>query len=119
MSGERIGSAVQLSPISRQGNLDSEPPERKPRKERSSDELAAAAGRMLAALERRAAAGDDEAAVALVRLAGDARERANVGLVAAHRYGYSYNDLGQWLGVSRQAVAERIGRRKLPTAGNL
>jgi len=82
------------------------------KRERSSVEVAAAAKRMVEALRKRAAAGDDEAAVQLVILTSITRTLANDALVAAHAYGYSYADLGAFLGVSRQSVAERIARAR-------
>ena len=78
--------------------------------QRSSDDLAGVVGRLLRALHRRALTGDDEAAVALVQLGRDARAMANDGLLAAHRAGYSYGDLGAFLGIARQSVAERVER---------
>lgn len=67
--------------------------------------------RMLAALARRGAAGEVEALEALAGL-----ERAIPGYLAeaargAHDgpAGYSWTDLGLWLGITRQAARQRFG----------
>lgn len=79
------------------------------RKEREAPEIGAMAARVLRALVRRAAGGDTEALEQLLQLEeqlpGAIRD-AGAGL---HRFGYSFTELGNVAGVSRQAARERFG----------
>ena len=109
-TGSGMDTPNDATAVSRQPHVDTRSEAPNTRAERSADEVADACRRMLRALARRAERGDDGAAGELVKLARDARVYAQDGLAAAHRYGYSYADLGEWLGVSRQAVAQMVRR---------
>lgn len=84
------------------------------RQERESEELEAMVRRMQRALVRRAREGDTTAVEALARLERSASAATTVALAAAHTSGggfYSYGDLADVAGSTRQAVQQRIGRQ--------
>ena len=69
--------------------------------------------RMYRALARRAASGDTTALEALGRLEVEAREATTVALSRSHvNHGglYTFGELAQTTGTSRQAVQQRIAR---------
>ncbi len=87
------------------------------RRERESEELEAMIGRTLRALVRRAGQGDTTALEALGRLEGTTAAATTVALRrASYAYRvlgegfYSYGELAQVMGVSRQAIQQRIHR---------
>jgi hypothetical protein len=76
---------------------------------RDSSEIGAMASRVMRALVRRAADGDTEA---LEVLAGIHRQSAEAVRDAGHElvtFGYTYAELAQVLGTSRQAAQKRFG----------
>lgn len=83
---------------------------RRSRKERpEAPELGAASRRFARALVQRATEGDDVALEQLVEVQAavdDAVERA---AVALHDFGYSWTEVGNRLGISRQAARQRFG----------
>lgn len=81
------------------------------RREREAPEVGAAALRMMRALVRRASDGDTEALEQLVHLEAQASALIVQAGRAMHESGlYTYTDLAQCLGVTRQAVRQRLTR---------
>lgn len=83
------------------------------RPERESEELEAMIRRTHRALVRRAGAGDTTALEALARLERTASVATTVALSRAHTSGggyYSWGDLADVAGSTRQAVQQRVGR---------
>lgn len=81
------------------------------KREREAPEVGAMAGRVVRALVRRADAGDTEALEQLLQLQREVAGAvidAGAGLV---RFGYTYGELAQVCGISRQAARERFGVR--------
>lgn len=85
---------------------------RRRREAREADEIGAFMRRMCRALRRRAEAGDLEALVQMVAvrrtLEAETREAARA-LVA---FGYSYAELGQGLGMTKQGAFRRFAPRE-------
>lgn len=82
--------------------------------EREAVELAAMVRRMLRALVRRAAKGDTTALEALGELEALAPTATTVAMALSHvTHGgyYTYGELAQVTGTSRQAVQQRVGRQ--------
>lgn len=73
------------------------------------------ARRVVRALVRRAAEGDSEALEELLKLAELVPAAIHDAGVAMHRFGYTYTELGDIAGISRQAARERFTDR-LPVA---
>jgi DNA-directed RNA polymerase specialized sigma24 family protein len=71
------------------------------------DEYAAFARRILAAYGRRVAAGDVEALAALVQLGAQVEEATRTAVIGLREHGYSWTEIGDRLGVSRQAARQR------------
>lgn len=100
---------------------DNEPLSRKSRgrrkarkaKRREANELEAFVKRMFSALVKRAAAGDLEAVEALARLSRSCEAATKEAGDAAWRHGYSYTQLADALGVSRQAARQRFAKKEL------
>jgi hypothetical protein len=91
------------------GSGDSRPPRPRRRDVVENDEYAAFTRRIIRAYARRVASGDVEALTAMVNLSSlldDAIGQAVTGLRA---HGYSWADIGQRLGISRQAAQQRWG----------
>lgn len=85
---------------------------KRPRSVIENSEYAAFARRILRAYSRRIATGDIESLAHLITLADevdDATQQAVNGIRAA---GYSWADVGDRLGISRQAAQQRWGRRE-------
>lgn len=83
-------------------------------KRREAPELGAFVNRMFRALVRRAGAGGLEAVEVLASLSRSCQAATKEAAEAAWRSGYSYTQLGDALGVSRQAARQRFGRPPLP-----
>ena len=73
-------------------------------------EYAAFARRVLRAYSRRVAVGDVEALTGLISLADDINEAIDHAVHGLREAGYSWADIGSWLGISRQAAQQRWGR---------
>lgn len=90
------------------------------RHHREAPEIGAAARRMVRALVKRGQAGDWEALEELAALESFTREAVGHALVLMHDTGqqYSWTELGDVLGVSRQAAEQRANRARgtLPPA---
>lgn len=74
---------------------------------REAPEVGSAALRMMRALVRRAGQGDTEALEWLARLERELPELISEAIVGGREFGYTYADLGQCLGISRQAARQR------------
>ncbi len=89
--------------------LTPKPPRPRRRNVVENDEFAAFAARIVRAYARRVASGDVEALTSMVRLSG-ALDAAIADAVAGLRtVGYSWAEIGQRLGISRQAAQQRWG----------
>jgi hypothetical protein len=80
---------------------------------RDSSEIGAMAQRVMRALVRRAADGDTEALEVLVTIQREAGQHVNDAGQELVTFGYSYAELGQVLGISRQAATKRFGTMQL------
>lgn len=78
------------------------------KREREAPEVGAMAGRVVRALVRRAAEGDSEALEELLKLAELLPAAIRDAGVAMHRFGYTYTELGDVAGISRQSARERF-----------
>ncbi|HEX7873964.1 MAG TPA: hypothetical protein VF475_13700 [Sphingobium sp.] len=85
-------------------------------KRREANELEAFVKRMFRALVRRSAEGDLEAVEALARLSRSCEAATREAGDAAWRHGYSYTQLADALGVSRQAARQRFTKKELNSA---
>jgi hypothetical protein len=81
-------------------------------KHRECPELEAFLRRMMRALVRRAAEGDLEAVEVLARLNGEIAQATRDAGDAAWRCGYSYTQIGDALGITRQAARQRFLTRE-------
>lgn len=70
-------------------------------------DVGAMVGRMLRALARRAAEGDPEAIEQLVQLGPILSEQTAAAGAGLHAFGYSWTEVGDAMGVSRQAARQR------------
>lgn len=79
--------------------------------------MAAMVARVSRSMTRRAAEGDMEALTALLAM-GEAVDVATVlAGRALHDFGYSWTDIGNELGTSKQAAAKRFSRPSTDAAG--
>lgn len=81
----------------------------KRKREREAPEVGAMAQRVVRALVRRAGEGDGEALEQLLALEGQISDAIRDAGAAMHRFGYTFTELGNIAGVSRQAARERFG----------
>jgi hypothetical protein len=81
----------------------------RPRRVVENDEYAAFIRRALRAYGRRVATGDVEALRDLVALAGDVDEAITTAVTGLRAFGYSWAEIANRLGISRQAAHERWG----------
>lgn len=88
-------------------------------KHRESPEISAFIRRMFRALERRAASGDLEAVEALAGLAKPLAEATRRAGQSAWDTGYSYTELADALGISRQAARQRFVPSTVPAANGV
>ncbi|WBB65755.1 hypothetical protein [Micromonospora sp. WMMD812] len=86
---------------------------RLPRQKRRSvvenDEFAAFARRIIRAHGRRVAAGDVEALRDLVALSSSIDDAIGDAVMGLRAFGYSWSEIGQRLGISKQAAQQRWG----------
>ena len=73
------------------------------------DDYAAFARRVIRAHGRRVAAGDPDALVALLALGREVNDATGQAVKGLRNAGYSWEDIADRLGVSRQAVQQRWG----------
>ena len=76
------------------------------------NEYIAFASRILRAMGRRAAT-DIESLTELAKLRDELDEQLNRAILACHAEGYSYNEIGDRMGVTRQAIYQRLNRIEL------
>jgi DNA-directed RNA polymerase specialized sigma24 family protein len=81
------------------------------RKVVENDEFGAFIGRVIRAYGRRIAGGDIEALRQLLALAQDIETATDNAVEGLRDFGYSWGEIAQRLGVSRQAVHQRWGHR--------
>lgn len=75
------------------------------------DELGAASKRFARAIARRAAEGDDLALEQLVEVSRAVDVALGDAARAMHGFGYSWTEIGDRLGITRQAARQRFGAR--------
>ena len=85
---------------------------RRRRKQHEAQELGAFVRRMFGALVRRAADGDLQAVEVLAELDRASAEAPRRAGDAAWRFGYSYTEVGDALGISRQGARQRFASRR-------
>lgn len=78
-----------------------------------SDEFGQFVRRVLRAYSRRVADRDIEGLAGLAQLAADVDAATVAAVDQLHAAGYSWDDIGQALGISRQGAWQRFGRKKL------
>ena len=83
------------------------PAKRRPAVE--NDEYSAFARRVIRAYSRRVAAGDIDAIADMTRLAGDLDHAIHDAITGLRSHGYSWGDIGNRLGITRQSAWERWG----------
>ncbi|MGK5738510.1 hypothetical protein [Micromonospora sp. URMC 103] len=76
------------------------------------DEFAAFARRIIRAHGRRVAAGDVEALRDLVALSANLDDAIGEAVIGLRAFGYSWSEIGQRLGISKQAAQQRWGGEK-------
>lgn len=79
------------------------------RREREAPEIGAMASRVLRALVRRAADGDSEALEQLLELERELPAAIKDAGRGMHEFGYTYTEIADVAGISRQAARERFG----------
>ena len=75
------------------------------------DEYAAFTRRVLAAYGRRVATGDVEALAPMLALSRSLDEAIGQAVIGLRQFGYSWAEIGARLGLTKQAVHQRWGRR--------
>jgi hypothetical protein len=81
----------------------------RPRRTVENDDYAAFARRILSAYARRVASGDVEALTQMTALAADLAEAIGQAVTGLRQVGYSWAEIGLWLGVTRQGAQQRWG----------
>jgi hypothetical protein len=71
------------------------------------DEYAAFAKRIMRAYGRRVSAGDVEALSSMVSLAAELETAIQNAVIGLRQFGYSWTEIGDRLGISRQAARQR------------
>ncbi|MFU8851111.1 hypothetical protein ACNAW0_09030 [Micromonospora sp. SL1-18] len=84
-------------------------PRQKRRDVVENDEFAAFARRIIRAHGRRVATGDVEALRDLVALSANLDDAIGEAVIGLRAFGYSWAEIGQRLGISRQAAQQRWG----------
>jgi hypothetical protein len=81
----------------------------RPRRVVENDEYAAFLGRVLRAYARRVAAGDVEALTFMLGLSGQIDDAIAQAVKGLREFGYSWAEIGNRLGITRQAAQQRWG----------
>ena len=102
------GTSRQASPAGRNTVNKSLTPDR-PRRVVENDEYAAFLGRVLRAYARRVAAGDVEALTLMLGLSGQIDDAIGQAVSGLRGSGYSWAEIGNRLGITRQAAQQRWG----------
>jgi hypothetical protein len=71
------------------------------------DEYAAFTRRIVRAYSRRVAAGDIEALAAMITLADNVEIAIETAVIGLHAFGYSWTEIANRLGITRQAARQR------------
>jgi len=103
-----VNHALTLNP-STSDNPPSRPSKPRRRDVVENDEYAAFVRRILRAYARRVATGDVEALADMVNLAAHLDEAIGQAVIGLRAHGYSWADIGNRLGISRQAAQQRWG----------
>ena len=82
----------------------------RPRRVVENDEYAAFLGRVLRAYARRVANGDVEALTLMLSLSSQIDDAIAQAVTGLRGFGYSWAEIGDWLGITRQAAQQRWGR---------
>jgi len=88
---------------------DSRPPTPRRRDVVENDEYAAFARRIIRAYARRVATGDVEALRDMVGLSGQLDDAISEAVIGLRGHGYSWAEIGDRLGITRQAAQQRWG----------
>ncbi|MFC3386303.1 helix-turn-helix domain-containing protein [Couchioplanes azureus] len=88
---------------------DSRPPRPRRRDVVENDEYAAFARRIIRAYARRVASGDVEALTDMVALSSVLDDAITDAVIGLRAHGYSWAEIAQRLGISRQAAQQRWG----------
>ena len=91
------------------GTSDSRPPKPRRRDVVENDEYAAFVRRIVRAHARRVATGDVEALTDMVNLSALLDDAIGEAVIGLRSHGYSWAEIGQRLGISRQAAQQRWG----------
>jgi DNA-directed RNA polymerase specialized sigma24 family protein len=105
MSLSYVNQALTLNP----GNGDSRPTKLRRRDVVENDEYAAFVRRIISAHARRVATGDVEALTAMVNLSAHLDDAIGEAVIGLRAHGYSWAEIGDRLGISRQAAQQRWG----------
>jgi hypothetical protein len=89
---------------------------RRIKREREAPEIGAMASRVLRALVRRATDGDSEALEQLLELEKQLPNAIKDAGRGMHAFGYSFTEIADVAGISRQAARERFAPAALPAA---
>jgi hypothetical protein len=81
----------------------------RPRRVVENDEYAAFLGRIVRAYARRVAAGDVEALTLMTGLSADLDDAIGQAVTGLRGFGYSWAEIGNRLGITRQAAQQRWG----------
>jgi hypothetical protein len=100
-----VNHALTLNPSS----SDSRPPKPRRRDVVENDEYAAFVRRIVRAHARRVATGDVEALTDMVALSSVLDDAITEAVIGLRAHGYSWAEIGQRLGISRQAAQQRWG----------
>jgi hypothetical protein len=80
------------------------------------DEYAAFTRRIVHAYSRRVATGDIEALASMVTLAADVEDAIQDAVIGLRDFGYSWTDIANRLGISRQAARQRWNTAREPAS---
>src|SRR5690242_19286611 len=102
------GTSPQASPAD-QNTVNTRLTPNRPRRVIENDEYAAFLGRIVRAYARRVAAGDVEALTLMLGLSGQIDTAIAQAVTGLRGFGYSWAEIGNRLGITRQAAQQRWG----------
>jgi hypothetical protein len=102
------GTSRSVSPAG-QNTVNSRLTPNRPRRVVENDEYAAFLGRVVRAYARRVAAGDVEALTLMLGLSADIDDAIGQAVTGLRGVGYSWAEIGNRLGITRQAAQQRWG----------
>lgn len=106
MSGHQAKASAE-EPVDRQGTVDAESPA--PQRRYENDEYAAMLRRMVAAYGERVGASDPYDLADMLGVLADLDEQVGLAVRALRAGGYSWQDIGDGAGITRQAAQQRWG----------